>query len=232
MLCIVQSCYHYTSRCRWNTQGHSKGHTRATHGGVSQGRCWHQRCVRQSVVGKWWKLPDSSPDNPINSLRSLSYNTFLPCGIPQAAWQKPSLQHVPHISTKIETQQPDWGPTVTSRHWWWSQHYRQQNNSAGRENSANPQNNVHCLSKLKLVSLRIAYFYAVHIFPALSQQVNKSMTQEICCGYLKLMCEKLMMESYLNAAISELQFEERFNVFLMSSGCAFTQCQLERCSGQ
>lgn len=26
-LCIVQSCYHYTWGCRWNTQGHSKGRT-------------------------------------------------------------------------------------------------------------------------------------------------------------------------------------------------------------
>lgn len=71
----------------------------------------------------------------------------------------------------------------------------QQNNSAGRENSAKPQLSFQAEAYL--------------------QQVNKTTAQEIC---LKLMCEELMMESYLNAAISELQFEERFNVLYVPDG--------------
>lgn len=163
MLCIVQSCYHM-SGCRWNTQGHSKGRNvpELPMEGSARADVDTRGALRQSVVGKWWKLPDCSPDNPINSLRQVCPTTlFFPVEFQKQLGGNhpcnmcPTFQQRLKLGNRTEArrwrQDTDGGPSTTAN-----------NNSAGTENSANPQNNVNCLSKLKLVSLWIAYFYAVH----------------------------------------------------------------------
>lgn len=188
ILCIVQSCYHYKSRCRWNTQGHSKARNVPELPMEGSVRADDTR----GAYGKAWSANDES-------CQTVEFR------------KQPGRNHPCNMcpSAKIETRQPearrwrrgtDGGPSTTA------------NKITQQEEKILP---IHKIMSTVFPSWSWSVFglhIFTHIFLGFSQQLNKTMTQEICCGCLKLMCEELMMESYLNAAILELQFEERFNV--------------------
>lgn len=124
--CPILLPLHVRMQMKYTGSQQRPEHTRATNGGVSQGRCWYQRCVQQSVVGKWWKLPDCSPDNPIDSLRQVCPTLFFPVefhkqpGRDHPCNMCPIFQQRLKLGNRTEARRwrrdrPDGG-----RAWWWT----------------------------------------------------------------------------------------------------------------
>lgn len=96
MLCIVQSCYHYTSRCRWNTQGQSKARnvpslpmegsvradvdTRCAHGKAWSANDESCQTVFQTILlTPWDKFVLQHFSSVWNSISSLAETTLATC---------------------------------------------------------------------------------------------------------------------------------------------------------
>lgn len=149
-------------------------------------------------------MKDATQNLVINSLGHFGLPDFSPLRNSIPSLEKSVLQYVLHISANIGTQQ--WNQGLSGL-------------SSGRRNHAKRRVNIHKI--LSTVFLNLSWsvfkshifkqgmFFRVRVFIQANKAINtgKRLLPEAD------VCENLMTESYLNAAILEVQFEERFNLW-------------------